>query len=182
MTTIGVDLDGTLINYGFTPGDVPKINKPLVKGLPAMIRQYGAAGVAIITNQGGLAWGLKGSARGSGTPFPKPSDFINRLFAAVNYLRLSQIRVASVYICTYHPDAQEHLIRLAASQVRESVKLMVAGGAIGKGVVYAMSQARKPAPMMLLQAGAAVYLGDSPEDAVAARNAGISFVEVPRFV
>jgi len=182
MTTIGIDLDGTLINYGFTPGHTARINKPLVKGLPATMRQYGADGVAIITNQGGLAWGLKGSSRGNGTPFPTPSDFINRLFAAVNFLRLSRIYVASVYVCTYHPDAQERLIQLAASQVRQSVKLMVAGGAIGKGVVYAMSQARKPAPMMLLQAKAAVYLGDSPEDAAAARNAGIDFVEVRRFV
>jgi phosphoglycolate phosphatase-like HAD superfamily hydrolase len=47
--------------------------------------------------------------------------------------------------------------------------------------VYTAEAARKPNPLMLRTAGATIYYGDSLEDSVAAVNAGIPFVAVPRF-
>ena len=167
---IALDLDGTLLDYS-PDGPTPRVNRAVIAALQAR----GVTAVAILTNQGGLCFGVLGKLRRDGRPYPTPEQFAVRLRAAIAALTDAGIAVACVHVSLWHDYAPEDALALAAIQV-ESVYY---GGPV---MVYTTARARKPQPFMLYSARATEYWGDSPEDAEAARNAGVPFVHVERFL
>ena len=133
--------------------------------------------VAILTNQGGLPYGVAGKLRKDGRPYPTPVQFITRLRCARVALSEYGIAVAHLRVSLWHAYADAAAIRSAATQVRGW--LDVTQGMQWR--VYTTERARKPHPLMLHSVGATEYWGDSPEDAAAAANARIPFVPVERF-
>jgi hypothetical protein len=70
---ITLDIDGTMLGYDSYTADVPTVNLPLIRELAKVTRQ-----VALVTNQGGLPWGVLGSVRKDGQAYPKPEFFYRR--------------------------------------------------------------------------------------------------------
>jgi len=169
---IALDLDGTLLDYSPASG-APRVNPAAID----MLIARGVSRVAIVTNQGGLPFGVAGKRRKDGQPYPTPAQFCARLDAAHRALTRRGIHIIAVRVSCWHAYADPATIQLAARQVRDF------GRGFGSDwTVYATERARKPAAFMLHSVGATEYWGDSPEDAQAAANAGISFVAVQRFV
>lgn len=165
---IGSDIDGTLLDYNYSEG-APTINYKL-------IQQWRNRSVILITNQGGLAFGVQGLKRKDGRPYPTPELFLSRLDALVKTLRSCDIAVPLVYVSLYHDNAPiSTTIRVRDILEGEFVQRSF-GGHIHISKFY-----RKPNRAMLLLAGISVYYGDSDEDEEAAKNAGVEFVRVSRF-
>ena len=176
---IALDLDGTLADYNYIVGKPPRINHAVIRWLV----HRRASEIAIVTNQGGIPWGVLGATRSDGRAYPQAGDFALRLVHVAGALRQAGIAVARVRVSTWHPKAPEHAIQRSAAEVREQLADVAAIGAIGADwTVYATARSRKPAPLMLHSVQATLYVGDSPEDAEAAANAGIEFVHVERFL
>lgn len=171
--TIGIDLDGTLLNYCNTSDlDIPQpINYPVVDALAAR-----GEDVAIITIQGGL--NFAGSQRSDGGAYPTPWLFVLRLSLGLVALRNAGVKVSDVRVCVYHPRAKPATVQRVAHQVRKLLSAALAETCTF--TVYTTERARKPNPTML--AGVTEYWGDSPEDMRAARNAGVPYRFVPRFI
>lgn len=168
---IGLDIDGTLLDYGAGADRAPQVNHALIRELA----EQGIRSVALISNQGGLPYGVMGVIARDGSPFPRPVDFAARLWALSDALANAGIDVASVQVCVYHAKAPGSAIVLAKDEVEQ---LLVGWPRL---VVYADPAYRKPAPLMLVVAGCSRYYGDSDEDQQAAERAGCAFVRVPRF-
>lgn len=148
------DLDGTIVSYGDSA----------VRFNPSFALSLAHAGdkvINIITNQGGLVFGLRTAAQ-----------VAERVRVATEGLAAAGAKVNAVYICTAHPKASAKKCEAAAAQLRE---LMPNAHVFG-GIEY-----RKPNASMLAAAKASKYYGDSDEDAAAARNAGIPYVKIERF-
>ena len=160
-----LDLDGTILNYGGHATEETRYNLALLPMLPP------PAPVAIVTNQGGIAFSRYHPDR-----YPTPLRVAARLNDACNFLRHHGYQVAAIYASCYHPKAKEADIQAVAQQLRELIALIVPAWR-----VYTTARSRKPSPLMLRAAGATAYYGDSAEDAEAAAAAGIPFVAVPRF-
>lgn len=173
--SVALDIDGTLLDYNYMPGVAPKINRALIDELVAAKVQE----VALVTNQGGLPWGVQNNRRTDGRKYPMPEDFVERFCALRTAFHAAGIGVPVLRICVYHPKAPAALVEQAATLLR---KTLDDAGVICDWHVYATARARKPAPFMLHSVGATVYFGDSDEDAQAAHAAGINFVHVARFV
>ena len=159
------DIDGTFLDFDSKPGDEPLINQALLATLQPGER------VALVTNQGGLPFGLMG-AKG----YPTPVTFVWRLTALANALTERGSVIASVHISTYHPKAPPERCEEAAAFILR----LLDGGAVPL-FVHHNEGSRKPNPAMLVEAHASVYYGDSDEDAAAAENAVVPFVRVERF-
>ena len=170
---IALDLDGTLLDFA-PEGPAPRINPAVIAALQAR----GVTAVGIVTNQGGLPFGVAGKLRKDGRPYPTPEQFAVRLRAAVRALNRTCIIVAAVRVSCWHPYADASDIQRVAYQVRGQLS----AGCIRDWTVYTTARARKPQPFMLYSARATEYWGDSPEDAEAAHNAGVPFVHVERFL
>lgn len=170
---IALDLDGTLLDYS-PEGPTPRVNRALI----ATLKAQGVRQVAILTNQGGLPFGVAGKLRKDVRPYPTPEQFDVRLGAAVYALARSGIAVVAVRVSCWHQYARERDIQSAARQVRALMPRL----STSDWRVYATARARKPNPLMLRSVGATCYYGDSPEDGDAAANAGIPFVKVERFL
>ena len=178
---IAIDLDGTLLDYNYLLLGEQAINLPIVRSISRRNEP-----VAIVTNQGGLPFGVRGRCRQDGRPYPTPDDFAFRLSRAIHALVNHGVLVAAVRVCVYHPKAGDVSIDLAARLVRPHLARLVSNGYIRDGRkvwrVYTTGAARKPSPLMLRSVGATEYWGDSPEDAVCAAALGVPFVAVERFV
>lgn len=167
---IASDIDGTLLDYDHVPGASPAINHALIAQLAERTDR-----IALVSNQGGLPWGMMGTTRRDGGRYPLPVDFVTRLTDLRLALSEAGISVASVHVCVWHPKAPEQAIKQAAAELSELLDhwLIVR--------LYDDSMWRKPSPNMLIAAGASCYYGDSDEDQDAAQSAGIEFVCVGRF-
>lgn len=158
---IALDIDGTLLDYG--SHGATRINTDLVASLPRGVD------IVLVTNQGGLPFGLTNHR------FPSVRQFVERLATIYRYMAACRKPFSAVYVCVYHPLASPQAIQSVAHQVRGHIAIYP------RWRVYATSRARKPSPLMLRAAGATIYYGDSPEDAKAALAASIPFVPVCRF-
>lgn len=76
---IALDLDGTLLVYA-PEAATPRVNWAVIREL----QRCGARRVAILTNQGGLCFGVMGSVRKDGRPYPTPQQFYVRLGVAIS--------------------------------------------------------------------------------------------------
>lgn len=162
------DIDGTLLDYDYLPGEDPVINRGLIATLEPGER------IALVTNQGGLAFGLMGIQRKDGRHYPRSADFVWRLNKLVNCLTDAGVIVADVHVCTFHPKAPPEKCEEAAASIKE----MLPSDTVK---AYFFERWRKPNPSMLVEARATVYYGDSEEDAEAAARLHIPFVRVTRF-
>lgn len=155
---IGLDLDGTILNYENHNSEIRR-NTGLVRLLPPK------ASIAIISNQGGVVLGKISAVQ-----------VANRLDVAIAFLRRNGYRTAHIYLSAYHPRADQHAIERAARQLRTAVSEMT-----NAYTVFATEKSRKPSPYMLKVARVAAYCGDSPEDAEAAKAAQVPFIYVERY-
>lgn len=169
---IASDIDGTLLDYNYIPGQMPAINWPLLRQIAERTDV-----LALVTNQGGLPWGVLGMQRKDGRPYPKPADFVGRFVHLCGALALHGVAVSSLYVCVFHPKADGETVMKACYDT--SALLYCIGATTAH--VYFGEEFRKPSPAMLVAAGATCYYGDSDEDAAAAEAAGIEFVRVERF-
>ena len=169
---IGCDIDGTLLDYNYIPGQIPAVNWPLIRQLRERTDT-----LTLITNQGGLPWGVAGATRKDGRAYPQPADFVGRFVYLVGALALWQIEVTGLLVCTYHPKAPLQAVQQAAYDVDALLSRAGAGFAL----VYHGEAMRKPSSWMLDFAEIDCYYGDSDEDEQAAQAAGCDFVRVERF-
>lgn len=175
---IASDLDGTLLDYNYGPGD-PQINhKLLMRWALAGVRQ-----VAFVSNQGGLPFGIYGMRRRDERAYPTPELAARRLAWAIEACAGSGITVVGVTYCVWHPRADSHAVERAARRLRKAIQPLLP---IWR--VYAVEQARKPSGLMLRALPGLVgwqpfaYYGDSEEDRLAADDAKIPFEQVERFL
>ena len=166
-SVIALDMDGTVLNFGKHTTET-RSNDALLPLLPPR----GHARIAILTNQGGMAFSRNNPAK-----YPTPERVAERIYAAVRFLREAGYPVEIIMASCYHPRAEHVAIQSAAANLRGYMPQF--GAKLWR--VYTTERARKPHPLMLRAAGATVYYGDSPEDAQAAVAAGIPFVAMPRF-
>ena len=158
---VALDLDGTILNYGHA--GATRANQ----ALPALLPAPGP--VAIITNQGGLAFHRANPAK-----YPSPAQVADRLWLAAVYLGSRGYPVQAILVSCHHPRAERAEVQRAARRLRREYAQ--------DGIrIFTTARARKPRPYLLRLAGATCYYGDSPEDAVAAQAAGVPFVLVERF-
>lgn len=162
---IGLDLDGTLLNYGNHTTEL-RINHALIAQLSKLTKQ-----VVILTNQGGLVW-----HESNHTKYPSPERFVERAAAAIAELKAADIRVANVHVSLYHPRADESKIRdiyfKLDSLIVDSRPFFW---------FWLNRESRKPEISMFKQSLVKVYYGDSDEDEAASGAYGCKFVRVTRF-
>lgn len=170
---IASDIDGTLLDYNYIPGQLPSVNWPLLRQIAGRTDR-----LTLVSNQGGLPWGALGEQRKDGRAYPRPDDFVGRLLALSGALLMAGIKPAMVLACIYHPKAPEHAVLRAAYDVDA---LLRDAGLATPAYIYSDEKFRQPSPAMLKLAAASCYYGDSDEDEAAAQAAGIEFVRVERF-
>lgn len=168
---VGCDIDGTLLDYNHQDGQS--------KANTLAMHYLRGETIALITNQGGLVFGLRYLRRTDGRIYPHPWDFVQRLNFLMGALREYDIKVASLLVSVYHPRATENEIEATASALR--YQLRQAGYPTDWWTVYASKRSRKPGTTMLKSAGVHSYWGDSDEDRAAAFALGMPFVPVARF-
>ncbi len=166
MSYIGLDLDGTILNYNAHASEI-RTNPALLSMLPRH------ADVVIISNQGGLPFGRITA-----------EQIVKRLTVARRFLDDGGHSLLWCYFSIYHPRADSKSILNAAKRLRHMLMrdLFKRGGmGYGQWSIFTTARSRKPEPYMLGLTKIEAYYGDSPEDAAAAQAAGIPFVSVPRF-
>lgn len=164
---IGLDFDGVVANYRNHTTEV-RFNPHLPDMLPE------DALVVIVSNQGGVNFGRQNPK------YPTPEIVAKRFATGVSFLREHGIHVAGIHVSVFHPRATASQIAASSQRLRRAFGRQTA--LLGTPWhIHASERARKPSPLMLQRAGIAVYYGDSPEDAEAAKAAGARFVPVPRF-
>ncbi len=166
MTYIGLDLDGTILNYNAHASEI-RTNPALLAMLPRH------ADVVIISNQGGLPFGRITA-----------EQVVKRLTVARQFLDAGSHSLLWCYFSTYHPKADGQSILNAAKRLRHTLmRDLFKRGIMGYGQwsIFTTARSRKPEPYMLKLSEIEAYYGDSPEDEQAANAAGIPFVSVPRF-
>lgn len=171
MNKIGADIDGTLLDYNYIPGAPPAVNWPLIR----TIRQRTDT-LYLVSNQGGMPFGIAGMQRKDGRFYPTPKDFVARLVHLAGALALHGIRIGGLWVCVFHPKALAEANMTAA----ETLTGLLQGFQALAANIYRGDLMRKPAPNMLRHAELGCYYGDSDEDAQAA--SGIEFVRVERFL
>lgn len=169
---LGFDLDGVFLSYeGHVGGDV-RINTPLIEKLA----DDGVKELAIITNQGGMAFSTLPQPP---TPYPTPRRVAARIILAVDAIEKRGIRVVGVYVSTYHPFfIGTNTCRKTAEELRDCLAPALPGMHL---VVSPVPEARKPLPRLLLWAEVDHYFGDSETDREAAEAAEVPFTLVERF-
>jgi len=171
---VALDIDGTLLDYSHVPGENPRYNEALID----LLLKSGVREVSLVSNQGGLVFGLMSKVRDGGSRrYPSPSDFHLRLMSLIYKLKENGIRTISLRVCTFHPKGSVGLLSDAARDVRNLLYDSDFDWVVHEGPDY-----RKPSPLMLEDVGATVYFGDSDEDEESAKNAGIVFVRVERYL
>ena len=170
---IASDIDGTLLDYDYIPGEIPAINWPLIRQLRERTDR-----IVLITNQGGLPFGVQGSVRKDGRRYPEPEDFVERLGYLVEALKVEGVRVTHLQVCVFHPKVTIEAVGQVASRLAQL--LYVQHDRIN-WMIRTGKEWRKPHPNMLNFVEATIYYGDSDEDEQATQAAGIEFVRVERF-
>ena len=173
---IALDIDGTMLDYDY--GETPKVNAALLAGLRTT---HGKQAVyALVSNQGGLPFGIQAIRRPDGKTYPTPLACSRRLYALSTAFRRKGLTIAHVRYCVFHPRADRTSVQTAAKELR----FHVGRHADHFGYswhVYTTHKARKPEPLMLLSVGATEYYGDSEEDRQAAEAANVLFHRISRF-
>ncbi len=162
MTYIGLDLDGTILNYNAHATEI-RTNPALLAMLPRH------ADVVIISNQGGLPFGRITA-----------EQVVKRLTIARRFLDDGGHSLLWCYFSTYHPKADGKSILNAAKRLRWTL-IQQFGFGYPCWSIFTTARSRKPEPYMLKLTEIEAYYGDSPEDEQAAKAAGVPFVSVPRF-
>ena len=171
------DFDGTLADFS-PEGPISRINMQLV----ADLARQGVREIGFATNQGGLCFGVLGSVRRDGRPYPTPDQFLRRLDCAGVVLARAGIVIVDVRVSCWHKAAEtQPEVTAAVQAAARRVRAGLHARHFPMWRVYTTAAARKPNPLMLRSVGATEYWGDSDEDAGAAQAAGIPFVRVPRF-
>ena len=155
---IGLDLDGTICNYNAHGVEI-RTNSALLEMLPPKSL------IAIISNQGGLPHGRIEAAQ-----------VVRRMAAACMFLAQAVPLVVGIYASVFHPTATAGQVRSAERSLR--YRATQSGLPLS---VFSTARSRKPSPYLLRHTQITAYYGDSPEDADAAKAAGIPFVRVKRF-
>lgn len=169
---IGCDIDGTLLDYNYIPGQFPQVNWKLVDTLRKRTDR-----ITLISNQGGLPFGLIGTSRKDGRRYPTPQDFFNRCVYLIGALTVYHLEVNSIFVCTYHPKATVEANHQAALELESLFQSLFVPLSVS-----ALPDWRKPSGLMLYAAGIDQYYGDSDEDEQAVANCDyVQFVKVERF-
>lgn len=166
------DIDGTLLDYDYIPGEQPKVNWSLISS-------FAGETISLVTNQGGLVFGTMDAKRKDGRNYPKPLDFIKRVSALLHALRKMNIEVHRIHVCVYHPKATAEIIDQVVSELDSIIENSCPDLLL---IIWRKESERKPSPFMLQVAGASSYYGDSDEDEQAATAAEIPFFRVDRFM
>lgn len=167
---VALDIDGTLLDYNYIPGQPPRINQELFFKLAGQ-------DIILVSNQGGLVFGVQSANRSDGRKYPTPEDFIARLGYLMAACAKFNINILGLHVCVYHPKASPHIVGFVEDELVTLLEKFYF-----PATVYNEAEARKPSPYMLVEAGATLYYGDSDEDEQAAQAAGIEFVRVDRFL
>jgi hypothetical protein len=170
---IGSDIDGTLLDYDHVPGQQPVINEALIQEIAKRTDW-----VVLITNQGGLPFGVMGRKLRGGRSYPKPADFVLRLSKLAESLGAAGIHIGSMHVSVFHSKVSAEAVQKAA----EMAVALLSDFPSDRIEIYTDEQSRKPSPVMLQHAEIDCYYGDSDEDAEAAKAAGVEFVHVERFL
>jgi len=88
---IGCDFDGTLVQYGAKAGEVVKVNDGLLS-------KFQGKKITIITNQGGLAFGIMNSRRGGTNKYPLPEQFFQHYWDFEEEAVYRDVWVEGLYI------------------------------------------------------------------------------------
>lgn len=161
-TIIGLDLDGTCINYNDN-FNLPYSFNPEVL---SVLKQRKAKNVFIITNQGSMCISDIDNKK------PTPDIVSMRIEYAIDVLKRNKIEVSHVYVSAFYTNVVENKIKTFANRVNISVPF----------TVFTDRIYRKPSSEMLRISGITEYWGDSEEDGRAAYYAGIKFKEIKRFI
>ena len=165
---IGVDLDGTILNYGGHASGEIRIN---VARLTWLAAQEG--GIAILSNQGGVNFHDANPAK-----YPSVEQIVARVVAVQKTMRrLDCGRLTRVRMATYHPNADP----LRCIAVAKKLELALSEQISARIEVSGEPGWRKPQPGMFDGLRLAAYVGDSDEDGLAADAAGVKFLKVERF-
>lgn len=168
---IGVDLDGTLLNFhSADEGSKIEVNLTLLEVL------WGKE-IWIITNQGGIPFGIQWmrDSRGKPKKYPLPSDFMFRLHIALESAKAFGVMVKGVSVCFYHPHADMDDV----AQAHDTTVALSRG--LSVPFYGFVSNVRKPSAFMLRGLDLDSFIGDSSEDEVAALHAGVPFVKIEQF-
>lgn len=159
---IALDLDGTLVSYGWDANNEPDINYALLQQL----KDEGVERIDICTNQAGIVFGYR-------TPqsFVKTIERLSRA-AYSDY----GIEIDSVGISLYHEKADIKHVGSICGEFDGLFKLTDC-----PIYIWVDAKSRKPNPDMLTVSGCTEYWGDSPEDEKAALAAGVTYKQVERF-
>jgi len=159
---IALDLDGTLVSYGWDTNNEPIINHTLLQQL----KDEGVTQIDICTNQAGIVFGYR-----SPESFVKVIDWLSRV--VYNDYR---IEIDSVGVSLYHEKADMKRIGSVCGEFDGLFKLTDC-----PIYIWVDAESRKPNPDMLRISGCTEYWGDSPEDKQAALAAGKIYRQVERF-
>lgn len=166
---IGIDLDGTVLNYGGHAAGEIRINAACIGWLAVQ-----AGDVAILSNQGGVNFHDANPAK-----YPSIEQIVARVVAAQQAMRRQNCgRLAHVRMATYHPSADPR----RCSAVAKKLELALSAQITARIEVSGAPGWRKPQPGMFDGLRLTVYVGDSDEDALAAEAAGVKFLRVERFL
>ena len=166
---IGCDFDGTLVDYGAKTGDPVKVNR-------ALLEELRGESIVVITNQGGLGFGLKGVGG-----FPTPKNFYDRWVGFLKVVGTYAITVERICISLYHPKLDVELIKEVFVEISP---LLYQASLVTRPLcdIYFGEYYRKPSPGMLRLAEISEYWGDDNTDEEAAKRAGVAFRRIDRFV
>lgn len=131
-----------------------------------LIKQLARKKVWILTNQGGIAKGMR-----------TPESLLARLLVAKKALEQAGVKLAGIHVSLFSSEAPMERILWARDTV---VPLLRQLNVPYK--VYVTPDARKPNPLMLQATGVQVYVGDEDGDEQAAQKANIPFHRVERFL
>lgn len=162
---IGLDLDGTLLNYGNHTTEL-RINQALIDQLATLTKE-----VVILTNQVGLVW-----HESNPTKYPSPEQFVKRAKTAIDALRAAGIRTVEVHVALFHPKAEEEQIQQTYLKLDAAIvnsQLDSPHFWLWRGQNH-----RKPGTGMFKATRVTEYYGDSDEDEAAAQAFGCHFVRV----
>lgn len=168
---IGVDLDGTLLNFhSADEGSKTEVNLTLLEVLRGKE-------IWIITNQGGIPFGIQWLREPKGKPkkYPLPSDFMLRLHLVRESAKEYGVTVKGISVCFNHPHADMEDV------VNAHDMTVVLSRNLGIPFYGFVGDVRKPSFWMFRGLDLDSFIGDSSEDANAALHAGVPFVKIEQF-
>lgn len=170
--TIGIGLDGVLLNYDHKADGLARVNLDFLD----LIQDQPDRDVAIITNAGGMVFHPLNPVK-----YPSVVDFVSRLEVAYGALLLADFYLVGMYICIAHPMQDEAILQDVYAELLPWKELNPAYNMN----IYTDLFYRKPKPSMLQVANVDCYYGLDDEhyiDEQTAGAAGISFIGVKKFV